>query len=255
MSEKHSHPDQELPVTEHIEELRQRLFRSVIAVFVGFLIAWPFKKQLLLWLERPLPKNLQGKLIFLSPPEAFFTALKVSFFAGILIALPYVLYQVWKFIEPGLYEHEKRFILPFLFFSVFFFFLGASFAYFVILPFGLRFLLGFMGDLLTPQITIGSYVSFVIQMILAFGFVFLLPVIVWLLSKLGIINYKMLEKNRKYAILIIFVVAAVLTPPDVFSQIMMALPLLVLYEFSIWVSKFAGRNAQERKEEEESASE
>ena len=238
-------PEEELPVTEHIEELRQRLFKSFIAIGIGFLIAWPFKKKILLFLERPLPENLQGKLIFLSPPEAFFTALKISFFAGILIALPFVLYQVWKFIEPGLYEHEKRFILPFMFFSLLFFFLGASFAYFVILPFGLRFLLGFMGNLLIPQITVGNYVSFVIQMILAFGFVFLLPVIVWLLSKLGIINYRLLEKNRKYAILVIFIVAALLTPPDAFSQIMMAIPLLVLYELSIWVSKFAGKEREE----------
>ncbi len=238
-------PEEELPVTEHIEELRQRLFKSLIAIGIGFLIAWPFKKKILLFLERPLPENLQGKLIFLSPPEAFFTALKISFFAGILIAIPFVLYQVWKFIEPGLYEHEKRFILPFMFFSLLFFFLGASFAYFVILPFGLRFLLGFMGNLLIPQITVGNYVSFVIQMILAFGFVFLLPVIVWLLSKLGIINYRLLEKNRKYAILVIFIVAALLTPPDAFSQIMMAIPLLVLYELSIWVSKFAGKEREE----------
>ncbi len=238
-------PEEELPVTEHIEELRQRLFKSFIAIGIGFLIAWPFKKKILLFLERPLPENLQGKLIFLSPPEAFFTALKISFFAGILISLPFVLYQVWKFIEPGLYEHEKRFILPFMFFSLLFFFLGASFAYFVILPFGLRFLLGFMGNLLIPQITVGNYVSFVIQMILAFGFVFLLPVVVWLLSKLGIINYRLLERNRKYAILVIFIVAALLTPPDAFSQIMMAIPLLVLYELSIWVSKLAGKEIEE----------
>ncbi len=246
MSEKLNNvPEEELPVTEHIEELRQRLFKSFIAVIVGFLIAWPFKKKILLFLERPLPENLQGKLIFLSPPEAFFTALKVSFFAGILISLPYVLYQVWRFVEPGLYEHEKKFILPFMFFSILFFFSGAAFAYFVILPFGLRFLLGFMGDLLTPQITISSYISFVIQMILAFGFVFLLPVVVWLLSKLGVINYRVLEKNRKIAILVIFIVAAVLTPPDAFSQVMMALPLLALYELSIWISKFAGKNREE----------
>lgn len=241
MSKRTVIPEEELPVTEHIEELRQRIFKSVIALVVGFLIAWPFKKDILLFLEKPLPEDLRGKLIFLSPPEAFFTALKVSFFAGILIALPFVLYQAWKFIEPGLYEHEKKFILPFIFFSLLFFFGGASFAYFVILPFGLKFLLGFMGDLLTPQITVGSYISFVIQMILAFGFVFLLPVVVWLLSKLGVINYRMLENNRKYAILVIFVIAAVLTPPDIFSQVMMALPLLGLYELSIWIAKITGR--------------
>ncbi len=246
MSRRDLTPEEELPVTEHIEELRQRLFRSFIAVVIGFVIAWPFKKKILLFLEKPLPEHLQGKLIFLSPPEAFFTALKVSFFAGILIALPYVLFQVWKFIEPGLYEHEKKFLLPFMFASVLCFFAGAAFAYFVILPFGLRFLLGFMGDILTPQITIGSYISFVIQMILAFGFVFLLPVVVWLLSKLGVINYMMLERNRKFAVLTIFVVAALLTPPDAFSQVMMALPLLALYELSIWIAKAAG--AEEREE-------
>jgi sec-independent protein translocase protein TatC len=241
MSQRDRVHEEELPVTEHIEELRERLIKSAVAVVVGFLVAWPFKKQILLFLERPLPDNLKGKLIFLSPPEAFFTALKVSFFAGIVLAFPYVLYQVWKFVEPGLYEHEKKFILPFLFFSVFSFAAGASFAYFVILPFGLRFLLGFMGDLLTPQITIGSYISFVIQMILAFGVVFLLPVVVWLLSRLGVINYTMLERNRKFAILVIFVLAAVLTPPDAFSQLMMALPLLGLYELSIWIAKITGR--------------
>ncbi len=238
-------PEEELPVTEHIEELRHRIFKSVIAIVIGFLVAWPFKKRLLLFLEKPLPDYLQGKLIFLSPPEAFFTALKVTFFAGILIAFPYILFQIWRFVEPGLYEHEKRFVIPFMFFSILSFAAGASFAYLVILPFGLRFLLGFMGDLLTPQITIGSYISFVIQMILAFGVVFLLPVVVWLLSKLGVINYRMLEKNRKFAILVIFVLAAILTPPDAFSQLMMALPLLGLYELSIWIAKISGKGIEE----------
>jgi len=135
-----------------------------------------------------------------------------------------------------------------MFFSLLSFFLGALFAYFIILPFGLRFLLGFMGDILTPQITVGSYISFVIQMILAFGFVFLLPVVVWLLSKLGVINYGMLEKNRKFAILLIFIIAAILTPPDAFSQVMMALPLLGLYEFSIWIAKLSGREGEGEEE-------
>ncbi len=237
-----SNHTEEAPVTEHIEELRHRIFKSIIAIVVGFLISWPFSKRIILYLEEPLPNNLKGKLIFLSPPEAFFTALKVSLFAGIVLAVPFILYQLWRFIEPGLYEHEKRFILPFIFFSTLFFLLGASFSYFIILPFALRFLLGFMNDILTPQITIGSYISFIIQMILAFGFVFLLPVVVWLLSKLDVINYKWLERNRKYAILVIFILAAVLTPPDVFSQVMMGLPLIVLYEISILVARISGRH-------------
>ena len=237
-----SNRTEEAPVTEHIEELRQRIFKSIFAIVVGFLISWPFSKRIIVYLENPLPDNLKGKLIFLSPPEAFFTALKVSLFAGIILAIPFILYQVWRFVEPGLYEHEKKFILPFIFFSSFFFLIGASFSYFIILPFALRFLLGFMNDILTPQITVGSYISFIIQMILAFGFVFLLPVVVWLLSKLDVINYRWLEKNRKYAILVIFILAAVLTPPDVFSQVMMGLPLIVLYEMSIFVARFSGRH-------------
>ncbi|WP_297446043.1 twin-arginine translocase subunit TatC [Desulfurobacterium sp.] len=236
MSEERIRPE-EAPVTYHLEELRSRLFKSVISIFVGFLICWPFRKDILLFLERPLPDYLKGKLVFFSPPEAFFTALKICFFGGMIIAMPFILYQVWKFIEPGLYPNEKKFIIPFLFFSFLFFSIGVCFAYFIIIPFALRFLLGFMGNLLIPQIGVGNYISFVIQLTLAFGFVFLLPVVVGLLAKLGVINHKLLEKNRKFAILIIFIVAAILTPPDVASQIMMAVPLLFLYELSIMVAK------------------
>ncbi|SNR72582.1 twin-arginine translocase subunit TatC [Desulfurobacterium atlanticum] len=246
MSEKmplNNYNPEEAPVTYHIEELRVRLFRSLIAVFVGFLVCWPFRKKLLLFLETPLPPELRGKLVFFSPPEAFFTALKICFFGGILLALPFILYQVWKFIEPGLLPHEKKFAVPFIFFSILFFLLGASFAYFIMIPFALKFLLGFMGDLLVPQIGIGNYISFIIQLTLAFGFVFLLPVVVGLLAKLGVINHKILEKNRKFAILIIFVVAAILTPPDVVSQTMMAVPLIFLYELSIIVARVLGKKS------------
>ncbi|WP_456395568.1 twin-arginine translocase subunit TatC [Desulfurobacterium sp.] len=239
MSEEKFRPE-EAPVTYHLEELRSRLFKSFIAIFAGFLICWPFRKDILLFLERPLPDYLKGKLVFFSPPEAFFTALKICFFGGMIIAMPFVLYQVWRFIEPGLYPHEKKFVVPFLFFSFLFFSIGVCFAYFIMIPFALRFLLGFMGNLLVPQIGIGNYISFVIQLTLAFGLVFLLPVVVGLLAKLGIINYKLLEKNRKFAILTIFIVAAILTPPDVFSQVMMAVPLLFLYELSIIVAKVLG---------------
>ncbi len=235
------HAPEEAPVTYHIEELRLRLFRSIIAVFVGFLVCWPFRKNFLLFLEKPLPDYLKGKLVFFSPPEAFFTALKICFFGGILIAMPFILYQVWKFIEPGLLSHEKKFAIPFILFSLIFFSTGVSFAYFIMIPFALKFLLGFMGDLLVPQIGIGNYISFIIQLTLAFGFVFLLPVIVGLLAKLGIVNSKFLEKNRKFAILVIFVVAAILTPPDIVSQTMMAIPLMFLYELSIIVARVLGK--------------
>ncbi len=232
-----SHPEDEAPIGYHLEELRGRLIKIAISIFVGFFVCWPFKKQILLLLERPLPSTLKGKLVFLSPTEGFFTLLKICFFGGFILAFPFIVYQIWKFIEPGLYEHERKFVGPFILFSMLFFAIGALFAYFVIIPFALRFLLSFTGNLLVPQITIGNYVSFVIQLSSAFGIVFLLPVFVALLAKLGVVNYKMLERNRKYAIVIIFIVAAILTPPDVFSQVLMAVPLLLLYELSIWVAR------------------
>ncbi len=242
MSEKEL-PKQE--ISEHLEELRKRLFYSILGIILCFIILFPFSKKILMFLQKPLPKNLVGKLIFLSPGDALIVSMKVSLLAAIIVSSPFWIYQFWKYVEPALYEHEKKLIVPAFFVTLVLFLLGTSFAYFVILPFSLRFLLSFAGDMLTPQITIDNYISFVIQMILAFGIVFLLPVVTYLLGKLGVINSKLLEHYRKYAIIIIFFLAAILTPPDVFSQIMLAVPLLILYEISILILKLIEKKEKE----------
>ncbi len=241
MSEKEL-PKQE--ISEHLQELRLRLFYSVLAIILTFVILFPFSKKILLFLQKPLPKSLVGKLIFLSPGDALIVSMKVTLLAALVLSSPFWIYQFWKYVEPALYEHEKKLIIPAFFVTLILFLLGVSFAYFVILPFSLKFLLSFAGDMLTPQITIDNYVSFVIQMILAFGIIFLLPVVSYLLGKLGIINSAVLEHYRKYAVVVIFVIAAILTPPDIFSQIMLALPLLGLYEISIFILKIIEKRAK-----------
>jgi len=239
--------DKELPkqeISEHLQELRLRLFYSFLAIVITFILLFPFSKKILLFLQKPLPKSLVGKLIFLSPGDALIVSMKVTLLAAIILSSPFWIYQFWKYVEPALYEHEKRLIIPAFFITLILFLLGVSFSYFVILPFSLKFLLSFAGDMLTPQITINNYVSFVIQMILAFGIIFLLPVVSYLLGKLGIINSEVLKQYRKYAIIIIFLIAAILTPPDIFSQIMLALPLLALYEISIIILKIIEKRSE-----------
>jgi len=242
--------EDKLPFTEHLEELRRRLLISVAAVAVGFLVSYFFSKQLFEILMKPLIVSLPPKstLIFTSLPEAFFTYLKVSLLAGIFLASPLVLYEMWAFISPGLYKHEKRYVIPFVFFSSIFFIGGALFGYFVVFPFGFKFFLGFATDYIRPMPTIKEYFGFCAKLLFAFGVIFELPLFVLFLSRIGILNDRMLRKQRKYAILIIFVISAILTPPDAMTQLMMAGPLLALFEISIWVAKIFGRKKPEEEE-------
>ena len=249
--------EEKLPFTDHLEELRRRLIISVIAIAVGFIVSYFFSKQLFEILMKPLIISLPPKstLIFTSLPEAFFTYLKVSLLSGIFLASPVVLYEMWAFISPGLYKHEKRYVVPFVLFSSIFFIGGALFGYFVVFPFGFKFFLGFATDYIRPMPTIKEYFGFCAKLLFAFGVIFELPLFVLFLSRIGIVNEKMLRKQRKYAILLVFVTSAILTPPDVMTQLMMAGPLLALYEISIWVAKVFGRKKPdeelEEKEEEE----
>lgn len=249
--------DKKIPFTEHLEELRRRLLISAAAVAVGFLISYFFSKQLFEILMKPLIISLPPKstLIFTSLPEAFFTYLKVSLLSGIFLTSPIVLYEIWAFISPGLYKHEKRYVIPFVFFSSIFFIGGALFGYFVVFPFGFKFFLGFATEYIRPMPTIKEYFGFCAKLLFAFGVIFELPLFVLFLSKIGIVNYRMLRKQRKYAILLVFVTSAILTPPDVMTQLMMAGPLLALYEISIWVAKIFGRErvAEDLEENEEDA--
>lgn len=249
--------DKKIPFTEHLEELRRRLLISAAAVAVGFLISYFFSKQLFEILMKPLIISLPPKstLIFTSLPEAFFTYLKVSLLSGIFLTSPIVLYEIWAFISPGLYKHEKRYVIPFVFFSSIFFIGGALFGYFVVFPFGFKFFLGFATEYIRPMPTIKEYFGFCTKLLLAFGVIFELPLFVFFLSKIGIINDRILRKQRKYAILLIFIASAILTPPDVMTQLMMAGPLLALFEISIWVAKIFGRErvAEDLEENEEDA--
>jgi sec-independent protein translocase protein TatC len=236
--------DDKLPFTDHLEELRHRLIISVVGVGVGFVISYAFSQQILLLLQRPMPT----RLVFIAPTEAFFVNLKVAFYAGLFLSIPLLLFEAWKFVAPGLYEHERQYTYPFLIISTILFLVGSIFAYLVILPVTLHFLISQGGELWKPNITLSSYLSFCMRLILAAGLVFEFPVLMYFLAKVGVVTPEFLIKNRKYAVLVAFIVSAVLTPTDVFSQVMLAVPLFLLFELSIIVAKYvaSGRDSAER---------
>lgn len=236
--------DSKIPFTEHLVELRNRLVVVISTVMVLSAVGFLARDYLIHFLESPLPEAYK-QMSFLSPTEGFFVAMKVSIFAGILFSFPVILYQAWAFVSPGLKDKERKMTIPLVFFGTFFFLLGVSFAYFAILPLGLNFLLSFGAKYWTPNITIANYLSFCIKLILAFGAVFELPLLIAFCCKVGLITTGQLIQYRKYAILSFFVLASILTPPDVITQIFMALPLILLYEVGI----YAGKLFEKKKEE------
>lgn len=247
-AEKHSTAEEDkLPIHDHLEELRWRLIKCVIAVAVGFVGTYAFKERIfdfLMWpLIKVLPEN--SRMIYTSLPEAFITYIKVSFFAGLVLATPVIFYQIWKFIMPGLYPNEQRYVVPFMLAATALFLAGSIFSYYVVFPYGFMFFLSFQTENISALPAMKEYLGLVMKLTLAFGLSFELPVIMFFLAKMGIVNPQRLRQSRKYAILIVFIVAAILTPPDVFSQIMLAIPLLILYEVSIWVTRFAGKKSRE----------
>ncbi len=236
-----------IPFTAHLEELRRRLIVCFVAVGIGFVLSYGFKEKLFQILTRPLIGVMQtgDKLIFTGLPEAFFTYLKVAFLSGIILATPILFYQFWMFVAPGLYEKEKRLLIPIVSLSTVFFVGGAFFGYFIVFPYGFKFFLGFASEIIKPLPSMREYLSFASKLLLAFGIVFELPLIITFLAKLGMVSVPFLKKNRKYALLLFFVGAAILTPPDVVTQIMMAMPLMVLYEISIVGAKIFGKKNPE----------
>ncbi|MBW1802176.1 MAG: twin-arginine translocase subunit TatC [Deltaproteobacteria bacterium] len=245
--------DEKQPFMSHLEELRSRLIKVAIAAAVGFVIAYIFSERLFQILMIPLKANMPegDRLIFTNLPEMFFTYLKCGFIGGILLASPYIFYQIWMFIAPGLYQKEKKYVMPFVFFSTLLFAGGAIFGYFVVFPFGFKFFLSFANESIQALPSVKQYFSFSIKLLLAFGVVFELPVVIFFLTKIGIVSPDMLKKKRKYAILLTFVMAAILTPPDVITQCMMAGPLIILYELGIFISMIAGRKKAEKESGEE----
>lgn len=245
--------EDKLPFTEHLSELRDRLVRCFIAVGIGFVAAYCFKEKLFDVLNAPLVKAMGGntKMIFTGLPEAFFTYMKLALLAGIILATPVIFYEFWMFVSPGLYRTEKKFLIPAVLLSIVFFIIGASFGYFVVFPYGFQFFLGFSSETIQAMPSMKEYLSFSSQMLLAFGFVFELPLVLTLMGRMRLVTGDFLRKNRKYAVLIIFVVAAIVTPPDVISQIMMAVPLMLLYELSILGVKLFGKKKDDEFEEED----
>jgi sec-independent protein translocase protein TatC len=246
--------DAKMPLTAHLEELRWRLIKALAGIGIAFLGCYAFAERLFDFLTEPLLALNLGEgggsdvvhLIGTGVVEAFFTKLKVSFIAAIFVASPVILYQLWQFIAPGLYDTEKRYARPFVFFGTFFFISGAWFCYAIVLPVGYRFFIQEYGSIrVSPEIRISEYLSFTSRMLLAFGATFEMPVITFFLARLGMVTHTAMLRHLRYAILVIVIVAAVLTPgPDVASQMLMAGPLLLLYGLSIGVAYVFGKKRQ-----------
>lgn len=234
-----------MPLTGHLEELRWRLIKMLLAVGVVFLPAYAFADALFLFLMQPLQSVAPNPEIMIGTrlTEAFFTKLKVSFIAGLFGASPVVFYQLWQFVAPGLYVHEKRYVLPFVFFATIFFLLGAGFCYAVVLPVGYAFFLEQYESIgVRAALTISEYLTFTSRMLLAFGVTFELPVLAFFFARVGLITHKTLLGYFRYAVLGIFILAAMLTPgPDIASQLLLAGPLLLLYTLSIGVAYLFGK--------------
>jgi len=226
--------DIKMSLVDHLQELRKRLLVVVIAVVIGSTVCYFYSTELVHFITAPA-----GKLYYMSPAEAFFTYLRVSFFAGFLLALPIVLYQVWAFVLPALSIKERMASVILVPASVLLFFTGLAFSYLLVLPAGIKFFMGFATEDLQPMLSLGQYLSFVISFLLPFGFIFELPLFVVVLARLGIISSAFLSGKRKHILVLSFIVGAIIAPtPDVFSQSMVALPILVMYEISRLIVKY-----------------
>ena len=236
----------------HIADLRKRLTISTITVVIMFFACFSFYEPILEWMMAPVKHALPvgTSMIAVEIQETFFTAMKVAFFAGFIISLPVIFWQLWLFLAPGLYDHEKKLVVPFVFFATLMFLLGASFAYYIVVPIGFDFLIAFGNSVVSVLPSIGKYVGFFTKLLIGFGIAFELPVITFFLAKIGLVNDQMLKDFFRYAVVLIFIVAAVLTPPDVISQVLMAAPLLILYGVSIYIAKVFNPAQKEEEEEE-----
>jgi len=238
----------------HIADLRKRLSISAAFLIVAFFACFFYYDIILGWMIIPIEAVLPegSKMVAIEVQETFFTALKVSFFAAFLLTLPVIFWQFWLFMSPGLYDNEKRLVLPFVISATFMFLVGGSFAYYVVVPYGFEFLVTFGSQVVSVMPSIGKYVSFFTKLIFGFGIAFELPVITFFLASIGLVNDQMLKDFFKYAIVIIFVLAALLTPPDVVTQFLMAGPLIILYGVSIYIAKvFNPANKDEDEEEDD----
>lgn len=235
------------PLLDHLVELRRRLLWSFGALFIGFLVCFNFAKEIFGFLVQPLLRAGQGTLVYTQLFEAFFVELKVALFAAIFVSFPVFATQIWRFVAPGLYRNEKRALLPFLLATPVLFTAGAAAAYYGAIPIALRFLLGFQGNVGGVEQEalpgVGNYLDFVMHFVLAFGIAFLLPILLMLLERAGIVTLTQLRSSRRYMIVAAFVIAAIFTPPDVISQLLLAIPLILLYEAALLAIALSSRKA------------
>lgn len=230
-----------MSVIDHLEELRGRIIFTAITWVTGSVAGWYLSPWLITYIKRyPQLENI--KLILFRPPEAFFVRMKLAMTFGMLIALPIIIVQIMLFVLPGLYDREKKWVLRFVPFSILLFYAGAAFSLFVLLPITLQFfLVQMVQGIAEPNISLEEYVNYMVAMVLVGGLVFQMPIVLFFLTLMGVLTSKKLASGRRYAILIIFIVAAIATPPDPFSQVVVAVPMLILYELCIWASRMAGR--------------
>lgn len=240
--------DEKLPFTYHLEELRVRLIYCAVVVALLFALLYSVSDALFEIVRKPIGDY---EIISIAPAEAFFAYMKISFYGAIALSMPVLLYHTWQFIAPGLLEGEKKYTSAFVIAGSIFFVIGASFCYFLVLPYGMEFLLGFAGDAIKPQITVSNYISFSFRLLIAFGLIFQLPIIIVILTKLGIVTPDSLAEKRAYFIVGSFVISAILTPPDVFTQAVMALPIIILFEASLLVSRFINKDSAQDEESDE----
>ena len=240
--------DKPQTVVEHLNELKKRVIFCLIAVAITSVGAYLFIDDLL---QIIVKVGRIKSLVFINPTEAFFVMIKLSLLVGIVGAMPFILYQIWMYVSVALIKEERKYLIFFGPVSYLLFLIGAAFAFRGVLPLGMRFLLSFSKDNLKPMITLNAYVSFLGKMITAFGLMFELPLVVLFLSKIGIVTPEIMKKGRRYAIFGIFIIAAVLTPPDVVSQVMLAVPILLLYEISVWISVVVAKKKEKELSMEE----
>jgi sec-independent protein translocase protein TatC len=251
--------EKKMPLLEHLVELRRRLLYSVVGFIVAFIACFYFAQDMFNFLAAPLAEHFHGdpnrRIIFTDLTEPFFTQVKIAGFGALCVSFPVIAGQIWAFVAPGLYKNERQAFLPFLVATPFMFILGAAFFYYVLLPYAITFFAGFeqaAGPNNLPvqmENKVGEYIGFVMTLIFAFGLCFELPVLLSLLARVGLVTSAGLKAKRRYAIVIVFLVAAVVTPPDVFSQISLAVPILLLYEVSIILAKMIEKKRAQREQE------